>query len=59
MPRVQELTIQELDDRRQAILDHVGLTYEELAQRAAARSLVGDEWNAWDEIRQIDFLRNR
>ena len=59
MPHVQELTAQELNDRRQAILNRVGLTYEELAERAAARSLVGDEWVAWDEIREIDFLQNK
>jgi hypothetical protein len=59
MPHVQELSLKELDARRAEILRRVGLSYEELARRAAARSLVGDEWAAWDEIRQIDFLRNR
>jgi hypothetical protein len=59
VPHVQELTNGELDERRQAILNRVGLTYEELAQRATARSLAGEEWAAWDEIREIDFLRDR
>jgi hypothetical protein len=59
MPEVQELSIKELDARRDEILRRVGLSYDELARRAEARSLVGDEWAAWDEIRQIDFLRDR
>lgn len=59
MPEVQELTIRELEARRAEVLREVGLSYEELKHRAEARSLAGDEWAAWDEIRQIDFLRNR
>ncbi len=59
MPHVQELTAEELDARREEILRQLGLSYEELASRAEARSLVGDEWAAWEEIREIDFLRNR
>jgi hypothetical protein len=59
MPRVQEVTLRELDARRKAILKRVGMTYKELAGKAANRSLVGDEWAAWEEIREIDFLRDR
>jgi hypothetical protein len=59
MPQVQELSTEDLDVRRDEILSRVGLSYEQLEQRADTRSLVGDEWAAWDEIRQIDFLRNR
>lgn len=56
MPHVQELSREELSRRREAILERVGMSYEELAAKAAARSLVGDEWAAWEEIREIDFL---
>ena len=58
MTRVQNVTLRDLDKRRKQILDGIGMSYEELAAKAAARSLVGDEWAAWEEIREIDFLRN-
>jgi len=57
MPHVREVSLKELNERRRAILGRVGMSYEELAAKAAARSLVGDEWAAWEEIREIDFLR--
>ena len=59
MPQVQELSAEELTTRRREILRQVGVSYEELASRAEARSLVGNEWAAWEEIRQIDFLLNQ
>jgi hypothetical protein len=59
MTRVQRVTLRDLDKRRRQILSDIGMSYEELAAKAAARSLVGDEWSAWEEIREIDFLRNR
>lgn len=58
MPEVQDLSLSDLDERRRKILDHLGMTYDELAAKAAARSLVGDEWAAWEALREIDFLRN-
>lgn len=58
MTCVQNVSRRDLDKRRRQILDAIGMSYEELAAKAAARSLVGDEWAAWDEIREIDFLRN-
>jgi hypothetical protein len=58
MTRVQNVTLRDLDKRRRQILSDIGMSYEELAAKAAARSLVGDEWSAWEEIREIDFLRN-
>ena len=57
MPRAQEVTLEQLEERRRAILKQVGMTYAELARKARAHALVGDEWAAWDEIREIDFLR--
>jgi hypothetical protein len=59
MPHIQEVTLEELNRRRKVILDRVGMSYEELAAKAAAGSLIGDEWTAWDEIREIDFLRHQ
>ncbi len=58
MTHVQEVSLRELNERRNAVLKRVGMTYDELAAKAAARSLIGDEWAAWEEIREIDFLRN-
>ncbi|HUZ37798.1 MAG TPA: hypothetical protein VMV17_15865 [Streptosporangiaceae bacterium] len=58
MTHVQDVTLRSLNRRRKAILDRIGMSYEELAARAAKRSLIGDEWAAWEEIREIDFLRN-
>jgi hypothetical protein len=58
MTRVQKMTRRDLDRRRKQILADIGMSYEQLAARAASRSLVGDEWAAWEEIREIEFLRN-
>ena len=57
MPHVQEMTLEELEDRRKAVLDRIGMSYNELVKKARAHALVGDEWAAWDEIREIDFLK--
>jgi hypothetical protein len=59
MPHVQEVSLRDLNGRRKAVLARIGMSYDELAAKAAARSLIGDEWAAWEEIREIDFLRNR
>ena len=58
MTHVQDVTLSDLNKRRKAILNRIGMSYDELAAKAASRSLIGDEWAAWDEIREIDFLRN-
>lgn len=58
MTHVQNVTRGDLDRRRKEILDGLRMSYDELAAKAAARSLVGDEWAAWEEIREIDFLRD-
>ena len=59
MPHVQDMTLEQLEERRAEILNRLGMSYEELAAKADQRSLIGDEWTAWEEIREIDFLRNR
>lgn len=58
MTCVQNVTRRDLDKRHKQILADIGMSYEELAAKAAARSLIGDEWAAWEEIREIEFLRN-
>ncbi len=59
MPHVQDMSLEELEERRAEILANLGTSYEELAAKASSRSLIGDEWTAWEEIREIDFLRNK
>ena len=56
MTRVHEVTRDQLRARREAILDGLGVTYDDLARRARDYALVADEWRAWDELREIDFL---
>jgi hypothetical protein len=58
-PHMQEVTARDLEVRRAAILERLGMTYGELAARAESRSLAGDEWAAWEEIREIEFLLGR
>ena len=56
MTRVHEASRSDLEKRRARVLDRVGLSYEELAAKAKSYSLVADEWSAWEEVREIDFL---
>lgn len=53
---VVTLTRRELEARREAILRRLGTTLSDLEGRAAAGSLVGDEWDAWDDLRDIAYL---
>lgn len=46
----------DLIERRRAILERLGLTYEELLARAEAGMLVGDEYEALDDLKDIAFL---
>lgn len=54
--RLREVSRDELLLRRRAVLERLGISYDELASRAEKRGLVGDEWSAWDELQEIDFL---
>lgn len=56
MTRLREVSREELLRRRRELLDRLGVTAEELHARAANGSLVGDEWAAWDRLRDIEFL---
>lgn len=56
MVRVVQADRQQLEARRAEILRRHGVTLEEFTARAAAYALVGDEWEAWDELRGIAFL---
>ncbi|MDR0359695.1 MAG: hypothetical protein LBJ87_09580 [bacterium] len=56
MGRVVEVSREELEARRARILDRVGVPLEELTRRAEASALIGDEWEAWQELQDIAFL---
>jgi len=56
MTTVHRPSREELAARRDAILSQLGLTSVELEEKAASGGLVGDEWSAWAEIEEIDYL---
>ncbi len=52
--RVHELTLAELKARREALLRCVD--YETLKECHRTRSLVGEEWERWHDICDLDWL---
>jgi hypothetical protein len=56
MVRVVQADRLQLKARRAEVLARYDVTLDEFAERAAAYALVGDEWDAWDELRGIAFL---
>jgi hypothetical protein len=58
MGHVVEVTRSQLEARRAAILSSLGgdTTLEDLRRRAEEASLAGDEWDAWQQICDIEFL---
>jgi hypothetical protein len=49
---------EDLEERRAAILEDVGLSESELQDKADHGGLVGEEWSAWAGVRDVDFLLN-
>jgi len=56
MVRVIDVEREQLERRSAEILASHGVTLDEFAERAARYALVGDEWDAWEELRGIAFL---
>lgn len=56
MTTVEHPTREDVRAHRDAILRALGVTTEELAARAAAGELVGEEWVAWAEVEELGFL---
>jgi hypothetical protein len=54
--RVVEVSREELELRRKEVLDRLGISLQELAGKARAGSLVGDEWEAWQDLQDVGFL---
>ncbi|WP_328607761.1 hypothetical protein OG943_01065 [Amycolatopsis sp. NBC_00345] len=56
MTRTEEVSTGQLLQRRDDLLSKVGMDLQTFADRAQSFRLVGDEWNVWDELRNIAFL---
>lgn len=56
MAHAVEVTRAELLKRRQQILRRFDTNLEEFTERAKSFSLVGEEWDAWDQLQNIAFL---
>ncbi len=56
MARVLDVSRGDLERRRAAILQRLGVSLEELRARARSSSLIAEEWKAWEELRDISYL---
>ena len=56
MARVVEMTSETLEGRRQEVLSSIDVDEQELRRRAEAGTLSEQEWDAWEELRNIAFL---
>ncbi|CAM2854811.1 hypothetical protein SKPI104516_06460 [Skermania piniformis] len=56
MINVRTYSAEELVARRRGILDQFGMTLDEFRQRAETYSLRGREYDAWDDLSDIEFL---
>ena len=56
MDRVVSVSRAELEDRRDEALRRLGLTLDELRERADTGGLIGEEWEAWQLICDVEFL---
>jgi len=55
-PNVVTVKRSDLERRKASILATLGLTLEEFRELAGTRTLTGDEWDAKEELDEIDFL---
>lgn len=56
MTKIATLTDEELRARREQIIARLGISLEELRDRAAHYALVGDEHDVWEQLESIAFL---
>ena len=54
--RVVAVSREELERRRAEILDGIGISLTEIRTKAKSGSLVGDEWEAWQDLQDVGFL---
>jgi hypothetical protein len=55
-PRIVTVRHDDLEARRNQILDKFGMTLDELKALAVTRTLTGEELEAIEELREIEFL---
>jgi len=55
-PNVLQVTREELEERKGQLLRSVGMTQEELTERAATYSLTGSQYEVLSRLEDIDFL---
>ncbi len=51
-------TRKQLEDRRIEILTKLRMTLDEFAQVVETSTLSGEEWEALDQLEEVDFLLN-
>lgn len=56
MTKTEHTTREQVESQRAAILNRLGVTLDELSERADAGELVGDEWLAWAEVSELTYL---
>jgi hypothetical protein len=56
MTRIVTPSDTELRERREAILRRLGVSLEDLRERAKSYALVGEEHEAWEQLESIAFL---
>lgn len=56
MTKIATSSDAELRARRKAILEKLGVPYEDLLERAQSYALVGEEHEAWEQLESIAFL---
>lgn len=55
-PRVVEPSRDELEARRRRLLDHVGMTRDELDRAAQAGTLTSEQYWVWEDVTSTEFL---
>jgi hypothetical protein len=56
MTRIATRSDAELRERRDAILRGLGVSLDDLRERAESYALVGEEHDAWEQLESIAFL---
>ncbi|BDU04678.1 hypothetical protein [Nocardia cyriacigeorgica] len=56
MVQVKSYTVEQLKQQRDDILARVRMSLEQFREKASSYSLVGNEWNDWEDLQSIEFL---
>ena len=55
-PFVIRRSVEDLREERRALLADVSMSGRQLRERASRDELTGDEWDAFERLREINFL---